>query len=57
MCVWLRLKQKGRRPPAVWICLKTKYVLDLAPQLVFDPSYPMAEDYGSIMELQGGSME
>lgn len=57
MCVWLRLKQKGMRPPAVWICLKTKYVLDLAPQLVFDPSHPMAEDYGSIMELQGGSME
>ncbi len=57
MCVWLRLKQKGRRPPAVWIYLKTKYVLDLAPQLVFDPSHPMAEDYGSIMELQGGSTE
>lgn len=32
-------------------------MLDLAPQLVFDPSHPMAEDYGSIMELQGGSME
>lgn len=53
----LSLKHMGKRPPAVRICQKTKDELDFAPELVSDPSHLMAEDYGSITDLQGVSME